>query len=125
VAFEQLKRILAEEPVLNLYRVGAETELHTDACMEGLGAILMQKRSEDGSFHPIYYASWKAIPAEEKYTSYEMEILAVIKALKKFRVYLLGIPFKIVTDCKAFIMTMKKKDTCLRIARWALLIEEF
>jgi len=57
VAFKQLKHILAEEPVLNLYHVGAETELYTDACMEGLGAILIQKRSKDGSFHPIYYAS--------------------------------------------------------------------
>lgn len=54
-----------------------------------------------------------------------MEILAIIKALKKFRVYLLGIPFKIITDCKTFAVTMKKKNTCLRIARWTLLIEEF
>jgi len=54
--------------------------------------------------------------AEEKYTSYELEILAIIKALKKFRVYLLGNPFKIVTDCKAFTLTMKKKDLCVRVA---------
>ena len=55
MAFEQLKCALTERPVLSLYRVGAETELHTDACMEGLEAILMQKNSEDGLFHPIYY----------------------------------------------------------------------
>lgn len=124
MAFELLKRALIEKPILRLYRIGVETELHTDACQGGLGAILMQ-RSEDNLFHPIYYASWKATPVEEKYTSYELEILAVVKALKKFRVYLLGIPFKIVTDCKAFAMTMKKKDTCLRVARWALLLKDF
>jgi len=48
-----------------------------------------------------------------------------VKALKKFRVYLLGISFKIVTDCRAFAATMNKKELCVRVARWALLLEEF
>lgn len=124
-AFEKLKGLLSQEPVLKLYRIGATTELHTDACKQGLGAILLQEDSEDGLLHPVYFASWKTSPTEEKYSSYELEILAVVRALKKFRVYLLGSNFKIVTDCKAFVQTMSKKDTCLRIARWALQIEEF
>jgi len=57
--------------------------------------------------------------------SYILEILAIVKALKKFRVYLLDIPFKIVTDCKAFLLTMNRKDLCVRIARWALALEEY
>lgn len=125
LAFDSLKSALTEEPVLKLYRVGAETELHTDACMGGLGAVLLQKDSEGGKLHPVYYASWKTTPAEERYTSYELEILAVVKALKKFRVYLLDVKFKIVTDCKAFVLTMKKKDLCLRVSHWALLIDQF
>lgn len=52
-------------------------------------------------------------------------MLAIIKALTKFRVYLLGISFKIVTDCQAFTLTMNKRDLCVRVARWALLLEEF
>lgn len=87
--------------------------------------ILMQRDCNDMKFHPVYYASGKTTSAEEKYTSYELEVLAIIKALKKFRVYLLGIKFKIVTDCQAFALTMKKKDLSTRIARWALLLEEF
>lgn len=58
--------------------------------------------------------------AEERYPSYELEILAIVKALKRFRVYLLGIEFKIVTDCRAFTLTMAKRDLCVRVARWAL-----
>jgi len=54
--------------------------------------------------------SGKTTPAEAKYDSYKLEVLAIVKALKKFRVYLIGIPFVIVTDCKAFTQTMKKKD---------------
>lgn len=124
-AFKQLKTILNERLVLSLYRVGAEIELHTDASMYGYGAILLQKNSEDQLLHPIYYASGKTTPTEEKYTSYELEVLAIIKALKRFRVYLLGIEFKIVPDCRAFTLTMSKKDLCVRVARWVLLLEEF
>ena len=97
--------------------------------MEGLAAILIQKNSEDELLHSIYYASWETTIVERKYISYELKIFVIIKViikiLKKFRIYLLGMSFKIMTDCKVFAMTMKKKDTCLRIAFWALLTEEF
>lgn len=111
--------------MLSLYRVGADTELHTDASMYGYGAILLRRDSEDQLLHLVYFASGKTTPAEEKYTSYELEVLAIIKALKRFRVYLFGIPFKIVTNCRAFTLTMSKRDLCVRVARWALLLEEF
>lgn len=124
-AFRQLKTMLSERPVLDLYRVNAETELHTDASMHGYGAILLQRNSDDQLLHPVYFASGKTTPAEEKYTSYELEVLAIVRALKRFRVYLLGIEFKIVTDCRAFTLTMAKRDLCVRVARWALLLEEF
>ncbi|GBN77289.1 hypothetical protein AVEN_170386-1 [Araneus ventricosus] len=91
--------MLTEKPVLRIYNPNYETELHTDASLEGYGAILMQKSPDDKNFHPTYYMSKKTADAEKKYSSYELEALAVIKAVKKFRVYLLGIPFKIVTDC--------------------------
>ncbi|GFW88941.1 transposon Tf2-9 polyprotein [Trichonephila clavipes] len=100
-----------------------KTELHTDACKQGYGAILLQE-AEDGKLHPVYYMSKKTNTAEEKYDSYELEVLAIINALKKFRVYLLG-HFKIVTDCSAFQKTMQKKELITRIARWALQLEEF
>jgi len=124
-AFKRLKIMLSDKPILNLYRVKAETELHTDASALGYGAILLQRNNEDQRFHPVYYFSGKTTPAEAKYSSYELEVLAIVKALKKFRVYLLGIAFTIVTDCRAFTLTMSKKDLCVRVARWALLLEEF
>lgn len=111
--------------MLKLYRIGAETELHTDASSHGFGAILIQRNSEDQLFHSIYYASWKTTKAESRYASYELEVLATIKSLIKFRVYLLGISFEIVTDCQAFTLTMNKKDLCVRVARWALVLEKY
>ncbi|XP_025997281.2 uncharacterized protein LOC113005666 [Solenopsis invicta] len=124
-AFLNLKNILCDKPVLRIYKANAETELHTDASIDGYGAILLQKSDEDGAFHPVYYSSSKTSPAERRYTSYELEVLSIVRALTKFRVYLLGIHFKIVTDCRAFALTMNKKDLCVRVARWALLLEEF
>ncbi|GFW30396.1 retrovirus-related Pol polyprotein from transposon 17.6 [Trichonephila clavipes] len=123
-AFEKLKKIMSEGPILHLYKYGRKTELHTDACKQGYGAILLQE-AEDGKLHPVYYMSKKTNTAEEKYDSYELEVLAIINALKKFRVYLLGQHFKIVTDCSAFQKTMQKKELITLIARWALQLEEF
>lgn len=51
--------------------------------------------------------------------------LAIIYALRRFRVYLEGISFKIVTDCNPLAMTLGKKQVNARIARWALELENF
>lgn len=84
-----------------------------------------KKNYEDMLMHPVYYLSKKTDEGEEKLSSYELEVLAVITALKKLRIFLLGIHFKIVTDCSAFQMTMSKHDVAPKIARWALLLQEF
>ena len=52
-------------------------------------------------------------------------MLAIIEVLKRFHVYLLGIPFKIVTDCSDFQKTMEKRDLVTRWWRLALLLQEF
>jgi len=96
-----------------------------DASSHDYAAILLQRDTEDQLFHPIYYASRKTIKAERKFHSYELEVLAIIRALQWFRIYLIGIPFKIITDCQAFIQTMRKTDICMRIARWVLLLQDF
>ena len=85
-AFNQLKQALSNKPVLRLYCSTREIKLHTDASALGFGAILLQRDSEDGMFHPIYFASGKTTPAEAKYDSYKLEVLAIVRALKKFRV---------------------------------------
>ncbi|GFW01556.1 retrovirus-related Pol polyprotein from transposon 17.6 [Trichonephila clavipes] len=107
-AFEKLKKLLTESPVLSIFQQGRTTELHTDASQQGYGAVLLQE-AEDRKLHPVQYVSQKTTPAEEKYSSYELEVLAVVNALKKFRTYLLGNHFKIITDCSAFQKTMDKK----------------
>ncbi|GFV85430.1 retrovirus-related Pol polyprotein from transposon 17.6 [Trichonephila clavipes] len=113
-SFQELKNILSENPVLHVFQQGYPLELHTDASSLGFGAVLLQK-SDDGLFHPIPYFSRKTTVQQEKYSSYELEVLAIIEALKKFRSYLLGTKFKIITDCDAFQITMHKKICLLKL----------
>ncbi|GFU44050.1 transposable element Tcb2 transposase [Trichonephila clavipes] len=55
---------MSEGPILHLYKYGRKTELHTDACKQGYGAILLQE-AEDGKLHSVYYMSKKTNTAEE------------------------------------------------------------
>ncbi|GFX59045.1 retrovirus-related Pol polyprotein from transposon 17.6 [Trichonephila clavipes] len=123
--FDELKSLLSQKPVLGIYRQNCETEIHTDASIDGLAAVLLKRSLDDNSLHLIYYMSRKTSETERKYTSYELEVLAIIEALRKFKVYILGMPFKIITDCNAFTKTMSKKDLNTRITRWALNLQDY
>lgn len=123
-AFNELKDRLLERPVLAIYNPKAETELHCDASAAGFGAILMQKQG-DGKFHPVMYFSRATTAAEMRYHSFELETLSIIYALRRFKVYLEGISFKIITDCNSLTMTLNKRNVNPRIARWALEMENF
>lgn len=124
-SFNRLKLLLVDRPVLNIFRFTAPTELHTDASKYAFGAILLQMNQEDEKWHPVFFFSRKTTISEQNLSSYELEMLAVVNALKKLRVYLLGIKFKIITDCSAFQMTLDKKDVSPKIARWSFLLQEF
>lgn len=73
----------------------------------------------------MFYSSSKTTETESRYSSYELEVMAVVKAVKKLRVYLLRLKFVINTDCLAFNQTIKQKDLCAKVARWALLLGEY
>ncbi|CAB3241848.1 unnamed protein product [Arctia plantaginis] len=123
-AFTLLKNLLSSRPLLSLYNPLAETQLHTDASKHGLAGILLQ-RNPDGALQPVSYFSRKTTAEEQKYHSFELETLAVIASLNRFRVYLIGIAFTIHTDCSAIRSTLTKRDLVPRIARWWIQLQEF
>ncbi|GFT71627.1 retrovirus-related Pol polyprotein from transposon 17.6 [Trichonephila clavipes] len=124
-AFQKLKYLLSQQPVLSTFNQNSPTEIHTDASIDGSGAVLLQKSIHDNQFHPVFYMSKETSDHERKYTSFELDVLEVVEALKKFRIYVLGTSFKIITDCDALVKTLSKKELNPRIARWALYLQEF
>ena len=114
---------LSSHPLLIIFYPERESELHTDASSIGYGAILFQKVA--GDFRVVAYYSRRTTPEESRYHSYELETLAIVNALKHFRVYLLGIKFKIITDCNAVKATSNKKDLLPRVARWWIFLQDF
>lgn len=86
--------------------------------------MLVQKKF-DRKLHPIFYFSKRTTTVKSRYHSFELETLAIIYALNRFRIYLIGISFKIITDCNALKMTLQKKDINPRIARWALELQNY
>ena len=122
--FEQLKEQLVSTPILAIYNPNRETELHCDASAKGFGGIVLQ-RQDDGKMHPIAYFSKSTSAGEAVLHSYELETLAVVYSLDRFRIYLEGIPFRIVTDCEALVKTLNRQKTTPKIARWALELEKY
>lgn len=122
-AFRIIKRLLVERPLLVLYDPNAEVELHTDASSIGLAGILLQKC--EGVWKPVSYFSRKTSKAEAIYHSYELELLAVVASVERFRQYLIGRFFVLRTDCSAIRDTYAKKEMNPRIARYFLKMLEY
>lgn len=122
-AFNQLKSYLTNRETLALYDPSKPHEVHTDASAIGLAGILIQVE-EDGK-RPVAYFSRKTNSVEHTYHSYELETLAVVESVERFRVYVLGKPFIVVTDCESLRTSSTKKNLIPRVARWWLRLQEF
>ena len=90
--FQNLKHLLTHAPVLKIANPEADFLVCTDACKEGLGGVLMQK----GSL--IFYESGKLNEHEFNYVTHDLELAAIVHALKMCRHYLLGRKFVLMTD---------------------------
>lgn len=73
----------------------------------------------------IYYASKTLNNAQLNYSTTEIELLAFVFALDKFRSYLIGSKVIIYTDHAALKFLLSKKDAKARLIRWILLLQEF
>lgn len=98
--------------------------MHTDASAQGLGAILLEKQSNH-KWASIGFFSQCTNVAEKNHHSFELEMLAIVRAVERFHIYLYGIPFKVITDCNSLVHTMTKVNINPRIARWSLQLQHY
>ncbi|GKE71622.1 reverse transcriptase domain-containing protein [Tanacetum coccineum] len=94
-----------------------------DASDYAIGAVLGQRIEKH--FRPIHYASKTMTEAETDYTTTEKEMLAVVYAFEKFRLYLIMNKSFVYTDHSALKYLFNKKDAKVRLLRWVLLLQEF
>jgi hypothetical protein len=83
-AFRRLKELLTTTPILNVPDMDADFLVCTDASKEGLGGVLMQDS------RVIAYISRKLRRHQENYATHELELLAIVYALRVWRHYLIG-----------------------------------
>ena len=122
-SFEELKSHLTTAPVVRAPNWQLPFEVMCDASDLAIGAVLGQR--EDGKPHVVYYASKTLNEAQRNYTTTEKELLAVVYALDKFRVYLVGADIVIFTDHSALKYLLTKQNAKARLIRWVLLLQEF
>ncbi|KAJ0927423.1 putative nucleotidyltransferase, Ribonuclease H [Helianthus annuus] len=91
-AFAALKQLLSSTPVLRLPDFTKPFTIETDASGTGIGAILSQDN------HPIAFFSKKLGPRMQTASAYQREMFAITQAISKWRQYLLGQKFVVVTD---------------------------
>ncbi|XP_055918604.1 uncharacterized protein K02A2.6-like [Eupeodes corollae] len=123
-AFEAIKTALTSDLVLTNPDFSKEFIILCDASASGIGCVLCQK-DESGNERPIYYFSQKLNSAQRNYSVTERECLAAVKGIQKFRPYVEGYRFTVVTDHSSLKWLMSLRDPTGRLARWSLKLQGF
>ncbi|GKD34263.1 putative reverse transcriptase domain-containing protein, partial [Tanacetum coccineum] len=116
-AFQTLKQKLCSAQILALPEGSEDFVVYCDASIKGLGAVLMQK--------VIAYASRQLKIHEKNYTTYDLELGAVVFALKIWRHYLYGTKCTVFTNHKSLQHILDQKELNMRQRRWLELLSDY
>ncbi|GJU92336.1 putative reverse transcriptase domain-containing protein [Tanacetum coccineum] len=118
-AFQLLKQKLCSAPILALPEGSEDFIAYCDASKKGLGAVLMQREKV------ISYASRQLEIHEKNYTTHDLELGAVVFALKIWRHYLYGTKCTVFTDHKSLQHILDQKELNMRQRRWLELLSDY
>ncbi|KAJ0661910.1 putative nucleotidyltransferase, Ribonuclease H [Helianthus annuus] len=117
--FEELKKRLVTAPILAVPEGTGGFQIYSDASKKGLGCVLMQNKKV------IAYASRQLKPYEVNYPTHDLELAAVVFALKIWRHYLYGETCDIFTDHKSLKYIFTQKELNMRQRRWLELLKDY
>nr|KYP39906.1 Retrovirus-related Pol polyprotein from transposon 17.6 [Cajanus cajan] len=118
-SFEELKRRLTTSPVLVLPDSGEPFDVYCDASHQGLGCVLMQHGKV------VAYASRQLKNHERNYPTHDLELAAVVFALKIWRHYLYGARFSVFSDHKSLKYLFDQKELNMRQRRWMEFLKDY
>ncbi|GJS75946.1 putative reverse transcriptase domain-containing protein [Tanacetum coccineum] len=117
--FQLLKQKLCSALILALPEGSENFVVYCDASHKGLGAVLMQREKV------IAYASRQLKVHEKNYTTHDLELGAVVFALKMWRHYLYGTKCVVFTDHKSLQHILDQKELNMRQRRWLELLSDY
>ena len=109
---------LENPPILKLFDPSCPSRVAADASSVAIGGVLEQEHGDH--WHPVAFYSRKLSPAETRYTTRERECLAVKQCLVVWRHYLLGAPFRVLSDHQSlkWLQTQNVNTLSDRLLRW-------
>ncbi|GKE86561.1 putative reverse transcriptase domain-containing protein, partial [Tanacetum coccineum] len=118
-AFQLIKQKLCSAPILALPKGSENFIVYCDASHKGLGVVLMQNEKV------IAYASRQLKIHEKNYTTHDLELGAIVFALKMWRHYLYGTKCTVFTDHKSLQHILDQKELNMRQQRWLELLSDY
>ena len=118
-AFQLLKERLTTSPVLVVPTGGVRYVVYTDASRLGLGCVLMQEG------RVVAYGSRQLKTHEQNYPTHDLELAAIVFALKIWRCYLYGEQFEVFSDHQSLKYLFTQKELNLRQRRWMEFLEDY
>jgi cleavage and polyadenylation specificity factor subunit 1 len=106
-AFEECKASLPRATLLSQPEPTAQLALVTDSSISAMGGVLQQRVGN--ALQPLVFFSKKLNPAQQKYSAYDRELLAVYEAVKHFRHMLEVRHFIIFTGYKPVTYAFQQK----------------
>ncbi|KAL0559002.1 hypothetical protein IC582_003591 [Cucumis melo] len=118
-SFQTLKQKLVTAPVLTVPDGSGNFVIYSDASKKGLGCVLMQQGKV------VAYASRQLKSHEQNYPTHDLELAAVVFALKIWRHYLYDEKIQIFTDHKSLKYFFTQKELNMRQRRWLELVKDY